>query len=302
MRRRALAAGAAFVLLSILLLVAPQVFRRETIKYSWAGAIGTDALEEPIGLAVAGGRVYVTDAGRSAIIVFDTAGEQVAEWHGDSLSVTRPMHVSIGADGLLHVADYLGDRVVVLDTLGHIVREIGGKSGSGEGELDAPGGVALLGDTLFVADFYNHRVLVFSPGGPRSIGRPGRVLPGRLHYPTDVAVADSLIYVGDAYNHRIQVFRSDGAHVRSWGGPLGTGLPGLLKGWFRVATGIEAAGGRIYVADFYNDRIQIFSELGKYLGQVDDSLNRPTDAAVTHDGVLYVADYGNGRIVRFRPD
>ncbi|NIR44865.1 MAG: 6-bladed beta-propeller [Gemmatimonadetes bacterium] len=246
--------------------------------------------------------MYVSDAARSRLVVFDTTGERVAEWGRDRLGIRRPMHISFAADSLLYVADFSGDRVVALDTAGRIVRVVGGRSGSGVGELDAPGGAALLGDTLFVADFYNHRVQSFGPARRESVGTPGRVLPGRLHYPTDVAVSDSLVYVGDAYNHRIQVFRSDGAHLESWGGPLGIGLPGPFKGWFRVATGVEVADGKVYVADFYNDRIQIFSEAGGFLGQVDTLLNRPTDSAVAPDGTLYVADYGNRRIVRFRPE
>ena len=300
MRRRSLGVIVATIILAVLLLFGSGLLRRDAIHYEWAGAIGAGVLQEPIGLAVAAGRVYVSDAGRSAIVVFDTAGWQVAEWGGDRLGIARPMHVSMGADDLLYVADFLGDRVVVLDTLGDIVGQVGGMSGSGAGELDAPGGAGPLGDTVFVADFYNHRVQVFAPVGREPIGRPGRVLPGRLHYPTDVAVADSLIYVADAYNHRIQVFDSDGTHLRSWGGPFGSGLPGPLRGWFRVATGVEVSSGRVYVADFHNHRIQVFTDEGKYLAQLRDSLRLPTDVAVDDGGTVFVADYGHGRIARFR--
>jgi DNA-binding beta-propeller fold protein YncE len=177
---------------------------------------------------------------------------------------------------------------------------VGGASGSAPGEMDAPGGVAEAGGRLFAADFYNHRVDRFGPGAAGSLGRAGRVLSGRLHYPTDVSAAgDSLIYVADAYNHRIQVFRPDGTFVRKWGGPLGMGGLGSLRGWFKVATGVEVSRDTVYVADFENHRVQVFTPRGHYLGQVADSLFRPTDMVKGGRGELYVVDFGHDRIVRF---
>lgn len=298
--RRILWVGALGLTALGLIVFGPTALRRDVVEHRWAGAFGEDDLAEPIGVAYRAGRLYVTDAARNRLAVYDTAGLRLEEWRGDALGLLRPMHLSVGSDGFLYIADYLEDRVAVVGPDGSLVRYEGGGSGSEPGELDAPGGAAMIGQRLFVADFYNHRVDRFGPGDPVALGRPGRVLSGRLHYPTDVAT-DSLVYVADAYNHRIQVFRPDGGHVRSWGGPLGTGIPGPWRGWFRVATGVEVAAGRVYVADFYNHRIQVFTASGRYLGQIADSLRLPTDAAVTEDGTVYVADFGNGRIARFVP-
>lgn len=293
------------VLASLLFVVAgtvlgPALVRRERVRYEWAGAIGEGMLREPIGVVVAGGRLYVTDAGANRVVVFDTGGAMVAAWGDTTLELRRPMHITRGTDGLLYVAEYLADRVTVLDTGGRVVRRVGGRSGPRPGELDAPAGAVAQGDTVFVADFYNHRVQVFEDGRARVVGRPGRAGSARLHYPTDVALEDSLLYVADAYNNRVQVFGRGGEYVRRWGGPLGFGLPGRLKGWFRVATGVEVSGGSVYVADFYNDRVQIFTREGHYLGQTADSLERPTDLAVAEDGALYVVAFGGKRVVRLR--
>ncbi|MFQ5679899.1 MAG: 6-bladed beta-propeller [Gemmatimonadota bacterium] len=289
------------VLLALALLIVPSLLRRETVRFRWAGEIGASELREPIGIALVGGRLYVTDAARARVVVFDTSGALIRGWRGDELGLARPMHLEAGPEDLLYIADYLGDRIVVVDTAGHRVRTVGGSSGGGPGELDAPGGVAVLGSSLLVADFYNHRIQGFGPNGAFTVGRPGRLFPGRLHYPTDVATADSLLYVADAYNHRIQVFRPDGRRVRGWGGPLGLGIPGPFKGWFRVATGGAPGGGRGDVAGVYNVRVPVFRPRGRYLGQTADSLTRPTDVAVGADGTLYVADFGRGRVARFQP-
>ena len=66
-----------------------------------------------------------------------------------------------------------------------------------------------------------------------------------------------------------------------------------------VATGIEVGGRRVYVAGFYNNRIQLFTDRGGYLGPVADSLRLPTDMAITEHGDLYVVDLGHKRVVRF---
>ena len=148
------------------------------------------------------------------------------------------MHLTLSSDGLIRVSEYLTDRVTVLTPSGELLEQIGGETGDGAGQLDAPSGVAELGGLLFIPDFYNHRVQVFG-GGNLAIGRSGRVLNGFLHYPTDVATDDSLVFVADAYNHRVQVFRPDGSFVRAWGGPLGRGGRGGLRGWFRVAMAVR---------------------------------------------------------------
>ena len=69
-----------------------------------------------------------------------------------------------------------------------------GQPGAGEGELSAPGGVAVAANgDLYIADFYNQRVQQLRADGAfvRQWGYTGRVgvLDGRLNYPTDVAIS-----------------------------------------------------------------------------------------------------------------
>ena len=181
------------------------------MHYQWGGIIGAGMLDEPIGIAYVDGRLFVSDAATNRVVVFDTSGTVLAEWGDSILGLRRPMHLSLGPDHLLRVAEYLSDRVSVIDPAGEVVKRVGGASGPGPGELDAPGGAAVLGDALFVADFYNHRVQKFSTGASDVIGIPGRAFKARLHYPTDVAVLpDGGLVVADAYNHRIQAFEPSG--------------------------------------------------------------------------------------------
>ena len=62
------------------------------------------------------------------------------------------------------------------------------------------------------------------------------------------------------------------------------------------------------MADFYNDRIQVFSQAGKLLGVIGDAgdvlgqLERPTDVVVAEDGSIYIVDFGHNRIVVFQEE
>ena len=70
--------------------------------------------------------------------------------------------------------------------------------------------------------------------------------------------------------------------------------------------------GDVYVADYYNHRIQKFTSTGQYLtkwgkancatGTGEGEFNKPAGVAVDRDGSLYVADTENHRIQKFAAD
>lgn len=315
-------AGVAGLLFAALLVAAvPTLLRRDRARYepvlTWGRAgDGPGEFRGPIGVAVDdSGYVYITDSGNDRIEKFTADGKFVAAWGATGSApgqLRRPMHIRRGADGLLYVAEYLNDRIQIFAPDGKPVGRIGGDSLALPAALDASGGVAVSPDgrEVWVADFYHHRVAVFARDGRylRQVGTPGRLLPGRLHYPTDVAFGpDGTAYVADAYNNRIQRFAPDGRLLGGWGGPLGSGLPGRWRGWFRVATGVAVdSAGQVYVADFYNDRIQEFTADGQFLaawggkGHELGRFDRPTAVALGPTGEVYVADFGNNRVQVFR--
>lgn len=289
---------------------------RYAMVAAWGGA-GTarGRFADPTGLAVRGDELFVSDSRNGRIQVFDLDGHYLRQFGkvGDATGeLGRPMGLTIHGDEVF-VPEYFNDRVQVFGVDGTPKRIIG-SSGSGPGEFNSPGGVAVGGDgSLYVADFYNHRVQELTPGGTLvrqwgTTGRPGRG-KGEMRYPTGVALtpAGGLI-VADAYNNRIQQFAPDGSFVRKWGGPLGVGIPGPFNGWFHEAIGVGALpDGRIAVADFFNNRVQIFSADGKFLtsfgerGSGRGQFHNPIAVAAGPDGSLFVADLHNQRIEKWRP-
>jgi DNA-binding beta-propeller fold protein YncE len=121
--------------------------------------------------------------------------------------------------------------------------------------------------------------------------------------------ADSAVYVADGYGDRIQVFASGSGLLRKWGGPFAIDIFGPFNGWFAVATSIAIGpDGSIFVADFYNDRVQKFAPDGSFLSVFGEAGDGPGQfghamaVAVADDGSVFVADFLNNRIQKWRPE
>ena len=138
--------------------------------------------------------------------------------------------------------------------------------------------------------------------------------PGQLNHPRGMAVGpDGSLYVIDSQNARVSIFDPQGKFVTTFGTPSTTDPnsqavpPG---GTFREPWGIAVGqDGKIYVADTWNHRVQVFDSKGTLLkmwgvyeqlppGQPGkpDGFWGPRDIAVDNQSNVYVADTGNKRI------
>ncbi len=270
---------------------------------------------DPTGLALSGSELFVSDARNGRIQVFDLGGKYIRSFGsiGDKPGqLGRPMNLAISGNEIF-VPEYFNDRIQVFDLAGNSKRLIGSK-GSGPGQFNAPGGVAVdAKGNLYVADFYNHRIEQLKSDGSfiRQWGTTGKsgIWAGQFGYPTDVAIAaDNSLYVADGYNDRIQVFNSKGDFSFKWGGPLALNIYGPFNGWFATVTSVAIdKAGNVFVADFYNDRIQKFASDGTFLtsfgskGSGPGQFSYPIAIAIGDDGSIFVADFGNNRIQKWQP-
>jgi DNA-binding beta-propeller fold protein YncE len=218
------------------------------------------------------------------------------------------------ADERLYVPEYFNDRVQVFSLDGISLKTIG-SGGDGKGQFSAPGGVGVLpGGDLLVADFHNHRIQRLTAEGDfvRQWGATGETgtAAGAFTYPTDVAVAGGGgFFVADGYNDRVQAFGPEGAFRIKWGGPFAMNVHGPFNGWFATVTGIAIGPeGRVFVADFYNDRVQVFRPDGTFLTAFGESGDGPAQfnhaiaLDVAADGTVYVADFLNDRVQIWEPE
>lgn len=134
------------------------------VAFGGRGAGDTD-LNYPTFIAVApDGSVIVNDTMNGRIKKWSSDGEFL--WSSSDLltasdPVGRAKALAIDETGRTYVVDNMEDRIVVFDSEGTQVGTFG-HSGSGNGELWSPVGIAIAGDTLVVADTQNNRLALFA--------------------------------------------------------------------------------------------------------------------------------------------
>ena len=193
------------------------------------------------------------------------------------------------------------DEVMVFDKSGKKLRSFTHTS------MD-PWGVAVdQHNNVYVSDYDNCRLYKFDKSGKflKSIGQKGSG-EGEFIRPLGMTVVDDEVIVCDTGNHRLQVFTSDLVFVRQIGS-LGSGN-GRFNTPFDVAHDKE---GNLYITDFGNNRIQVFSTQGKFLSVlvVRGHITRPRGICVCkelvyisqtkEDGKLYVFDKDGHEVCSF---
>jgi len=159
---------------------------------------------------------------------------------------------------------------------------------------------------------------IFGPSGPFALQdmAGAGVEGGQFNSPRGIAIAeDGTTYVVDSGNQRIQVFDPEGNFVSTIGEPgEGPGQLGIFGTGQSGAGGIAVADERLFVADTWNHRIQVFTQAGEFLyawgtffdAQDDPDLTQsnpgefygPRGIAI-HDDRVYVTDTGNERVQVF---
>ena len=124
-----------------------------------------------------------------------------------------------------------------------------------------------------------------------------------LKHPWGVAVNEQdEIAVSDVGNHKIHLFKSNGTHIKSFGGQ------GAQHGEFDWPSGTAYRGDNIIVAEQENHRVQVLSRQGEYLRHfggkrsLDHQLDSPTGLSIDSDGNIIVADRRNKLIKFFSAD
>jgi len=210
-----------------------------------------------------------------------------------------------------------------------------GGSGSGDGQLSSPVGVAVGGsENVYVTDENNRRVEVFASDGTylRQWFMPGNGL--------NIAVdTNDNVYVADWIGQVIYRFTSGGTLVTQWSVSSSPALavdasgnvyvntaPGvqefspsgsLIRQWSVDVVGSEHptwadglavdASGNVYVADRANQRVLKFDNVGAFItkwgspgvGDGQFGEDSPVRIAIAPDGNVYLVDYANSRVQKF---
>lgn len=232
---------------------------------------GLGQLDTPAGIATSDdGTIYVLNAGNQRIDRFNADGEYLGIWSGQ---VEEPLQLSWnGFQG-------------------------------GTGLSVGPDGL------IYIADTWNHAVVVVNPNGTvvRVLGDRGNQTDitdagdsmneqGLFFGPRDIAISDDHIYVTDTGNERVQIFGIDGTFINAFGGY------GEEDGRFIEPTGIAIApDGTVWVADSGNGRLQVFDAEGNWLEshaiqewETQSGVDRMNMLVFDENGVLYFTTPNRG--------
>jgi DNA-binding beta-propeller fold protein YncE len=204
------------------------------------------------------GDVYVSDRVARAVYIYDASGAYRRAFTPKSaMPDWQPLGLAFDQQGNLYVGDVSAPfhRIHEFRSDGTLIRTIGQA-----GQFNFPNGLAVdAKGNLLVVDGNNGRLLQIDGTG-RQVGALAHgVGAGELALPRGVAVDDQgRLYVVDATGQGVDVYRFNDTKIPKFIGLLGT--EGAGDGQFEFPFGVATdARGRIYIADWANNRVQIWS-------------------------------------------
>ena len=263
-------------------------------------------LKEPYGVAVSDDGHFIVTENWNNCVILDNEGKKVksfGEKRGSDFCLSFPCGVAITPDNFILVSD-MSHRIHKISMDGADCIASVGETGSGPLQFDFPDGITISPITgqVYIADCHNHRIQVLNPDltFSHSFGSEGSA-NGQFQFPRNIAFdSQGLVYVTDIDNHRIQKFSSDGKFVAQFGSE-GSG-PRQLKGPYGIT--IDTAGtGLVYVSEEGNHRVSVFTSDGVFVrsfgseGSNIDQFNKPRGLTFNKEGLLYVCDSFNNRLV-----
>ncbi|WP_299679157.1 NHL repeat-containing protein [uncultured Dokdonia sp.] len=187
--------------------------------------------------------------------------------------------MAVGSEGIW-LSDGDHNRLVLINDEGKTVKTID--------SLDRPMHIDAAEDILYVPQYGNDEVSVFIKEEKEVF-----MLSDSLDAPAGVSSYNQEKAIADFYNHRI-LYSKDGKDFISFG------KEGKAHGDFYYPTDVQITENNIWVADAYNNRIQVFDKQGTFLKVigVDQKMNAATGIFVNPTEV-FVADFENDRVLVF---
>ncbi|MFT5750999.1 MAG: hypothetical protein ACI86L_000499 [Dokdonia sp.] len=196
-----------------------------------------------------------------------------------ALEGVNPIGIAQDAEGIW-LSDGDHNRVVQINDSGEVLQRID--------SLDRPMHITAQNGKLFIPQYGNDQIMIRDTDKLKSL-----VVGDSLDAPAGVAVDGSAIAIADFYNHRI-VWTENGSDWTSFG------QEGNAHGDFYYPTDVHLTKDRIYVADAYNNRVQVFDRQGNFLNVIgeDQKMNAATGLYVD-DASVFVTDFENNRVLVF---
>lgn len=255
-------------------------------------------------------RIYVSDLGRSAVLVFDLGQHELRQLQTPEgvIPLSHPLSIVVDREYNIYVLDRRSASIYVFDRSEKYQRSISLRPLS----ISSPVAMAIdhRSERLYVADAASRSVVGLGLDGRylNKIGSGG-VGDGQFNLPVSVAV-NSLgqLIIADAFDVQVQIFDSDGKFLRKFGQRGdGAGDFQLIKS---VAVDSEdniyVVDGRMHNISIFNQRGELLLVLGGYYavslsGKVSPGgFSVPIGMDIDANDRIYVVDQLNARVQVFQ--
>ncbi len=297
------------------------LFEYEPAAFTKVGTVIVESgkIGEPFGIAYRDNGIFVSDGAKGVIWKIDPAGTATEFASG----LATPSHIAFDRDGNLIVADS-GDhtiRRVATDGTVTVVAGTSKKRGFRDGPaaqalFNAPIGIAVEGEKIYVADTYNDRIRVIENGDVTTIAGETQGFRDsadgskvKFDTPTGLDMLGGNLLVADTGNRRLRVVEPGGKTGTLAGGATGSSDGMLGSAGLRMPVGLAVdKRGLIFLADGDSVRVigpdpvpVVRTVTGGPRGFADGGLrkslfNRPSGLAIRPDGEVLIADSDNGLI------
>lgn len=195
-----------------------------------------------------------------------------------SVEGVNPIGITLRGDELwLSDADH--NRLVQIDIKGNILKTVN--------DLDRPMHIDANTTELYVPQYGSDTIAILTKDIRKIL--PLKI---KLDAPAGVSVYKNEIAIVDFYNN--QIHYSNGTEWISFGSE------GNANGQFYYPTDVQITSDKIWVADAYNHRVQVFDKMGVFFKAIaySQGINAATGIYVS-ESEAFVTDFENDRILIF---
>jgi hypothetical protein len=202
-----------------------------------------------------------------------------AEWSFDreiSLDNVKPVGLAI-ANKQIWISDVLNNRIITIDFDGNQLRDYP--------NFRRPMHISNDGLKIYVPEYLSDKIKVIEQEKVDIIK-----MDVILDAPSGVVVQNNIIAIADFFNHRIILKDVDDAFI--------FGKQGHGRGELYYPTDVEIHGHLIFVADAYNNRVQIFTKNGDSVRIIAEKEKIKAALGIEiYKDQLFVTDFENSRIL-----
>ena len=234
------------------------------------------------------GEMIVT--GSSKIDIFDKKRITSRTIDPADTGLTIPSGVAIDSTDSIYVAERDSPKIVKLSNDAKLLKTSSSKEALG---------LVIVGDEVMMCDHKNKCIHVYTTDlkYARQIGSQDNTSPGQFKGILDISSDQhGNLYVSDCIDSCIHVLSNSGEFLRS----IGCDENGMNK--LNCPYGVCVAGQYVYVANWDNHSISVFTTEGTYVtsfGQNGGDEGNFVGLCVDKDGFVFVSDNFNNRILIF---